>query len=345
MGQKITDYPNEATDFTTDDKFDISQDNGGGSYESKWYSPLTLYKSVKFYLYDYFMPFFEVDIATMIALIAANDVVPNGRYHITDSVHGALYVYGVKTNTITEFAYLEREFDYWMPSAVGRYNLNSDIFLPADSTITDSHFSLLLRYLGGYFSRGMNIDINDAAQFPSQEVRLYCIDENRTSSAAIMMGSQDGGTTPSQTGYFGNYDAVNDIFVHDIVHFRTEVSSAIINTGTVVASVDIPECPLPPAGYAWEVLSANVWREAGSGYGTGALIQVGNFSLGRGQYWDNGVHYLRYTAENWAQLNRNDQGTNKTMLEDEKLKVFVTSVTATGTGKIVVHGTARLMKK
>jgi hypothetical protein len=173
------------------------------------------------------------------------------------------------------------------------------------------------------------------------------IDENSTSSAATLLGFQDGGSNPNVTGYHGNYDNVTDVFVHDIVHFRTQIADTIINTGTgsIGVNVDIDECPLPPAGYAWEVLSANVWREAGSTYGTSPVISVGYASLNKGQYLDSTFHFLRQTVQQWGLLTRNDGGLVLNIIEDEKLIVNIKSVSATGSGRIVVHGTARLMKK
>jgi hypothetical protein len=341
MGQKITDYPNEAVEFTTDDKFDVSQFDGASAYESKWYNIITLMKTVRSYMTFDFVRCFEYDMASMISIIGSGEIIVNARYKIIDSSYGKLIVYGVGPNMITEFAYLNRDgnvFDYFKSSPVGRYDLNSDIFYPADSTITESKFQLLLRYLGGYFSRGMSIDINDSDQFGSQDLRLYFIDENRSSSAAIFMGSQDGGTSPNKTGYFGNYDVANDVFIHDIVHFRTEISAAQINSGV---EVPVVECPLPPVGYCWEVLSANLWRQAGATYGVGAAIELGIFSTGRALYSNDSL--IVGLGTGWRNMIR-DASTSNIYAEDQPLEVRSFNVSLVGTGKCVVHGTARLMK-
>lgn len=349
MGQKITDYPNEQTLFDESDKFDISAKIVGG-YESKWYSPATLFANVYNYIQNLFVKEFVVDRATAIDLQDTGALIRYAKYIITDSaVTGGfpIVVYAVTNNKLSEFGYLLRTYGVgpFSPNpACFFYDVNFDTIRHSDSTFSESKFQLALYYNGGYFTRGQTIEINDADQ---GLVRVVAINENSTSSAATLLGFQNGGTSPNVTGYHGNYDNITDVFVHDIVHFRREIDASIINTGTgaMGVSVAIDECLLPPAGYAWEVLSANVWRQAGSSYGTNPIISVGYQSILKFQYWDNSIHLLRFTPENWTNLTRIDNTTSKCIVEDERLTVNISNVSLTGTGRIVVHGTARLMKK
>jgi hypothetical protein len=345
MAGKITEYPNQATSFGVDDKFDISQKTGVSTYQSRWYSPATLYAMVVAFITSLFVRQFTLSRASLQSLISSNGLIVNAKYIINNAEGGTKYivVYATSVNTITEYCYLLNNPGVsFLYSSVGRYNITSDEFYPVDNISADGHLTLLLYFNGGYFKRGQTIELSDAQQ---GAVRVFTTDSNSTSVAAMLPGNQDGGNTPDVQGYWGKYDPINDVFVHDIVHFRTEIVAAIINTATSPIDVDIEECPRPPSGYAWEVLSANVDRDSGTSYGASALIQVGFASIGRGQFWDSGLSILNQTIQIWRQLKKNDQSTNRTMVEDAKLSVIIENVSATGTGNIVVHGTARLMKK
>lgn len=345
MAGKITEYPNQATSFGVDDKFDISQKTGVSTYQSRWFSPATLYAMVVAFITSLFVRQFTLTRASLQSLISSSNLIINAKYIITDA-EGAtqeVVVYATSVNTITDYCYLlSNPGGAFIYSSVGRYDIIWDIFYPVDNISISNYLSLLLYFNGGYFKKGQTFELSDAAQ---GAVRVFTTDSNSTSVAAMMPGNQDGGNTPDVQGYWGKYDPINDVFVHDIVHFRTEIDAATINTATSLIEVDIVECPKPPVGYAWEVLSANVDRDSGTSYGASALIQVGNASFGRGQFWDNVLSILNQTVQVWRQLKRNDQTTNTTIIEDEKLVVMLDFVTATGSGDIRVHGTARLMKK
>jgi hypothetical protein len=343
MAGKITEYPNQATEFDADDKFDVSAKTGVSTYQSKWYSPATLYNQVVNFITDLFVKQITVDRATMMTLISTSSVIPNARYEITDAEAAffKIIVYGISPNKITDYCYILRPstsffvFDY---SSVGRYDIASDIVYFNDYTVVDGYGQLALRYYSSLFRVGQTIEINDAAQ---GKVRVFVTDKDSTSTAAFMPGNQNL-VDANIEGYWGRYNAAEDVFVHDIVHFRTEVDSATINTATSTIDIDIIECPKPPLGYAWEVLSANVSRELGDSYGAG-LVEVGIATLTRGQYTSNSI--LNLGAETWRQIKANDTSTSITIIEDERLSVILSGVSATGTGDIVVYGTARLMKK
>jgi hypothetical protein len=315
MSGKITEYPNQATSFGVDDKFDVSQKTGVSTYQSRWFSPATLYAQIIAFISGYFVRQLTMSRADLQALISTNSLIINTKYIINDAEGATKYVavYATSVNTITDYCYIfNNSLIPFYYSSVGRYDIVSDVFYPVDTISEDGYFSLLLYFNGGYFKKGQTIEINNSAQ---GKVSVFSTDSNSTSVAAMMPGNQDGGNTPDVQGYWGKYDPINDVFVHDIVHFRTEVRESAINAGT---PVPVDECSLPPVGYCWEILSANIYREAGDSYGVGAGIEIGILATGRNLYANNTI--LEGLGAGWRNMLKNDSASN-IYKEDQPLEI------------------------
>jgi hypothetical protein len=159
-----------------------------------------------------------------------------------------------------------------------------------------------------------------------------------TANAALFVNNTTGDITPAEEKAYN--EDVNDSFViRGEGYFKVELTQPQIFGG---ATVDIPECPELPAGFAWVVNNAQVKYTFGTEPYDNVQVSV-QPETGRPPFGSGNA--IKDASESFfAPMIRNDcEALDSMIIESKKLQVLITSESTTGDGTAIIYGQAILL--